>query len=228
MDDIGWRPARLHAVVEEHDFAGVEGAANGHGDGLAKVEANLAEDLGGVAGLVAVDGDDDVAGAEADDLVLIQAVRNVQRFRLRGRRTLNDGSDLGEADVHVAGDHEDDGEKEDGEDEVHAGAGGEDEKADPAGLSGEAVGVGGVLFAEEAHEAAEREPVDGVDGVAPGEAPRAGRVSEAGLQDLDSGELGREVVAELVDDDEDDEDTGEGENGVSDDVHDSRLPKSWP
>jgi len=199
------------AGVDGDRLDGAVRVLDGEVDGLAQVESDGEADLADVADLLAVDLEDDVAGLEAGFL---------------GGGLGDDVGYLGEAHVHVAGDHEGDGEEEDGEDEVHAGAGGEDEETDPAGLGGQAVGVGGVLLAQEADEASQREPVDGVYCAAPGEAPYAWGVAEAGLQDLDAGELGGDVVSELVDDDEDDEDAGEGEDGVEDEVH--ALPSPHP
>ncbi len=185
------------------------GVLDGEIDCLAQVEADGHADLSDVANLLAVDLEDDVAVLEASFF---------------GGGFGHHVGYLGEADVHVARDHECDGEQEDGEGEVHGRAGGKDEEADPAGLGGQAVGVGGVLLAQQADEAAQREPVDGVYCVAPGEAPYARRVAEAGLQDLDAGELGGDEVSELMGNDEDDEDAGEGEDRIEDEVHALRPP----
>ena len=77
--------------------------------------------------------------------------------------------------------------------------------------AGWAAGCAGprVFFAEQADEAAERQDVDRVLGLAALKPKSSRRVADAELQHLDAEELGREEVPGLVDDDEDDQDAEE-------------------
>src|SRR3972149_5968621 len=73
------------------------------------------------------------------------------------------------------------------------------------GRRGEAAWVAGVLFAEEAHEAAQRQEVQRVLGLTATQREDARRVADAKLQHFHTRPLGREEMPELVGQNEDDQ-----------------------
>ncbi len=154
-------------------------APDQHGHGLAHVEADLGSYLLGVAHLVVIDGEYDVALPKAG---------------LLGGGVIHDLNDLSQADGHVAGDHEADGEQNEGQGKVHGRAGAEDEQAGPGGLGRQAGGIAGVLLSQHAHEAPQGDEVDGVDCAVEFLAPYAGRVAQADFHHAHAGELGDDKV----------------------------------
>ena len=68
------------------------------------------------------------------------------------------------------------------------------------------------FFAGEADEAADRQPVDRVEGLAELFAADSGGQTDAELLDADAGEFGSDVVAQLVQDNEGEQDAYEGED----------------
>ena len=80
------------------------------------------------------------------------------------------------------------------------------------------------VLAEHLHEAAERDPVQAVARSAPHDRGDARREADPELLDRDAGPLGDDEVAELVDQDQDDQDAKEGGDGA-DDLHQAPTPR---
>src|SRR3990170_8450444 len=110
---LGGRPAGVDGNRKVLAAAGREGPLYVEVHGFADVEADRQADLAHVAHLIAVDGADDVAGLQAG---------------LLGRALGGHAGDLGQAHVHFTRDHEGDGEEEDRQQEVHTGAGEQDDQ----------------------------------------------------------------------------------------------------
>ena len=131
----GWGPARFDG---QFDYFAGRRALHLEVDRAAHVEADLAADVGCVLHLVAVELQDRVARLDAGDV---------------GRGSGLDDADDGRPNGDVAWEHKGDGEKQDGQDDVHEGARTEDDQPLPGMLGGEALRVRRVFFAEQAHEA---------------------------------------------------------------------------
>ena len=192
--------SELLAVAEHHDLDLVAGVGRDDradvvegGDGLPADAQHLV--AGAQAGLV---------GAGALDHVADGPRRLVDR---RAAEPLGERTAAGHAE-----DREGDDEEDEGLQEVHDRAGRHDQEAPRVRL----LPVGAVLVLrrhvglevahpEDAHVGAERDALDAVLGLAPLERPDLGPEEEEELGDLHARPLGREVVAELVQEDHDHE-----------------------
>ena len=107
-------------------------------------------------------------------------------------------------DHDVLGDEQSNGEQEDGKDRVHSRAGGQDGEPSERPFVDERAGVVGVfrlVLAQHPHEAAQRQEVQRVVGVAVPKAEQAGRVAQPELEHLDATQLRHREVAQLMHDD---------------------------
>src|SRR5205823_704169 len=155
--------------------------------------------------------------------------------RGRGRRVRTDVEDPDVACRRGGARRERDREDDDREDEVHEDAGGEDDRLRPPRLRGERAGISGALLAdreivlaEDPHEAAERDPVERVLGLAAPDRGDARREAEGELEDLHAQEPRRGEVAELVDRDDQRERRDEQHEGleVREDRQDARHARA--
>ena len=124
------------------------------------------------------------------------------------------------------GDHRED---QQGDDQVHEHAGGEDDELHGQPCADERARVVGLVavLALELHEPADRQPVERVERLALGPQDlRPWREADPELQHPDSGEAGRYEMPELVDEDEraEDEEEQEDRDNALEDLRHERLP----